>query len=982
MLNITPITGSDQGAAASYFAAVDDYYDRDERGEWQGKGAESLGLSGPVDNGEFARMLAGYLPDGRRIAASFDAAVKRKRMGLDLTFSAPKSVSMQALIGGDAAVVSAHDRAVERALAQVETLAQARVKREGVSHRERTGNLVIAKFRHHMSRSQDPQLHTHAVVLNMTRRSDGAWRALSNEDIFHAKKAVDGVYQVELASELMALGYGIRVVDDRGNFELDHIAREQIEAFSARSQVIESALSHRGKTRAEASAVEKQVIALATRPRKGAADRAAIRQDWVDKSRAEGIVFDKRGGREAPSLDRRPAASDHPHAGSARAEGRPARMDDADTDRPRRPGLPTQLSPAQAVVEYAIRHLTERESVVLASQLSAVALQRAVGLANAAQVEAEIRRLVEQGTLVRAEVAYRNAGLAADSALSRAEWVRYLQMTQDLPYRSAKARVAAAIAEGTLVEERHRYTTQAALQREKAILAIERAGRGKVEPIVRANVLARKLADPGLTPGQRVAIETMVATRHRFVGVEGDAGTGKTYAVNRAVALIGEATAADGDRYRTVALAPYGNQVKALRNEGLNAMTLARFLHGRNRELGPNTVVLLDEAGVVGARQMVQLLRVVENAQARLVMIGDTKQLLAIEAGKPFAQLQAAGMQTARITEIQRQKEPMLRQAVHEAAQGRIPPSLANLTALEQYADAEARHRAVVAAYTALDEAGRRTALMVTGTNAARRELNELARLALGLHGMGRRYETLTRVDMTQAQRRYAASYQPDMVVMVERNCDRVGLAAKEPYRVKKMLPRNRLVAAHQDGTLRVFNPRAVPHLVAYHAERTELAVGDLVRVTRSDAARGLTIGERLHVIEVKNNAVTLVPADQFGRSDAPQWRMPAALPLHLEHAYASTVHSAQGLTCDRVFITLDTKSRTASMNLYYVAISRARYEARVYTDSIGRLPGGISRRSEKTTAMGVLRERGPSRRLPDRNRTSPVDGTTGPMRL
>lgn len=981
MLNITPISGSHQVAAASYFSSVDDYYERDEPGQWQGQGAAALGLMGPVDQTEFARMLSGQLPDGQRIAASFDAAVKRKRMGLDLTFSAPKSVSMQALIGGDAAVVAAHDRAVTRALAQVETLAQARVKRAGVSQRERTGNLVIAKFRHHMSRSEDPQLHTHAVVLNMTRRSDGAWRALCNEDIFHAKKAIDGIYQVELASELMALGYRLRVVDDRGNFELDHIAREQIEAFSARSQVIELALSERGKSRAGASTAEKQVIALATRPRKGASDAAAIRKDWIERSRAHGIVFDKRGP-DMPGPDRRRLASADPSAGTAAPDGHPTTLDDCEGDRRRRAGLPAQLSPAQAVVQYAIRHLTERESVVLASELSAVALQRAVGLANAAQVDAEIRRLVEQGTLVRAEAAYRGARLAGGPALSRGDWVRYLQTTQDLPYRSARAQVAAAIAAGTLAKEPHRYTTQAALQREKAILAIERAGRGKVEPIVDANVLARRLTDPGLTPGQRAAIQAMVATRHRFVGVEGDAGTGKTYAVNRAVALIADATAANGERYQSVALAPYGNQVKALRNEGLNAMTLARFLHSRNRELGPNTVVLLDEAGVVGARQMVQLLRVVEKAQARLVMIGDTKQLLAIEAGKPFAQLQAAGMQTARITEIQRQKDPMLRQAVHEAAQGRIPPSLANLTALEQYADANARHRAVVAAYTALDEAARRTALMVTGTNAARRELNELARMALGLQGTGRRYETLTRVDMTQAQRRYAASYQLDMVVMVERNCDRAGLAAKEPYRVKKVLPRNRLVVAHQDGALRVFDPRAVPHLVAYHAERTELAVGDLVRVTRSDAARGVTMGERLHVIEVKEDEVALVPADQSGRSDAPQWRMPAGVPLHLEHAYASTVHSAQGLTCDRVYIALNTRSRTASMNSYYVAISRARYEARVYTDSIGRLPGAISRRSNKTIAIGILRERDAGRRLPDRNRTAPVDGATGPLRL
>ncbi|WP_265923378.1 ATP-dependent DNA helicase [Cupriavidus nantongensis] len=605
-----------------------------------------------------------------------------------------------------------------------------------------------------------------------------------------------------------------------------------------------------------------------------------------------------------------------------------------------------------------------------------------MGLADADTVQTEIDRLVEQGALLRAAAAYRHKGPGEGVARSREDWVRHLRAAHVLPYRIAAARVDAAIASGELVQAPARYTTHAALKREKAILAIERAGRGTVAPIVEAGVLACKLVDRGLTPGQRAAIEAMVATRHRVVGIEGDAGTGKTYAINQAVSLLRNARAPDGSRYRTVALAPYGNQVKALRDEGLEASTLARFLHRRDRDIGANTVVLLDEAGVVGARQMAQLLGIVEKAQARLVMIGDTKQLAAIEAGKPFAQLQASGMQTARITEIQRQQDPVLRAAVAEVAQGRIRSSLANLRVLEEHRDVETRHRAVVAAYSGLDEVARQSALMIAGTNEARRDLNHRARKALGLEGTGRQYETLSRVDMTKAQRRYAPSYQRGMVVQVERDCPRSGLVAAESYRIKEVLAGNRLMVMGREGKACVFNPRTVPQLAAYHADRSELAVGDLVRVTRTDSVRGLTIGERLRVSHVGEGEVVLVSPEKAGPGGAPQWRMPATAPLHLEHAYASTVHSAQGLTSDRVFVALDTKSRTASMNLYYVAISRARHEARVYTDSLVRLPEAISRRGEKTTAMGVMRERGTATRMPTRQRVSPGDGPIGPMRL
>jgi conjugative relaxase-like TrwC/TraI family protein len=174
MLNVTPIAGDNQYAAAHYFSSADDYYAKENPGEWQGQGAQALGLAGPVEQTQLSRLLDGQLPNGERIQTTFDAMQNKKRMGLYLTFSAPKSVSMQALVAGDKEVTAMHDRAVTQALMQVEQLAEARRKIQGKSMRERTGNMVIGKFRHEMSRAKDPQLHTHGVVLNMTQRADGA----------------------------------------------------------------------------------------------------------------------------------------------------------------------------------------------------------------------------------------------------------------------------------------------------------------------------------------------------------------------------------------------------------------------------------------------------------------------------------------------------------------------------------------------------------------------------------------------------------------------------------------------------------------------------------------------------------------------------------------------------------------------------------------------------------------------------------------
>ena len=160
------------GHATHYFSPQDDYYTKEGGGIWMGQGAQKLGLNGEVDQARFRALLEGRLPDGRRIRETFKVSVTPRRHGWDFTFSAPKSVSMQALVGVDQAIIEAHNKAVRAAVALMEGHVTARKKVGGRSHREWTGNLVAAAFQHELSRAKDPQLHTHVVVMNMTERGD------------------------------------------------------------------------------------------------------------------------------------------------------------------------------------------------------------------------------------------------------------------------------------------------------------------------------------------------------------------------------------------------------------------------------------------------------------------------------------------------------------------------------------------------------------------------------------------------------------------------------------------------------------------------------------------------------------------------------------------------------------------------------------------------------------------------------------------
>ncbi|MEW4339622.1 MobF family relaxase [Chromobacterium vaccinii] len=1041
MLTVTPIRGSNQYAAAHYFSAADDYYSKEHAGEWQGAGAEALGLAGPVDQAQFARLLNGQLPNGEVIQTTFNKDENKKRMGLDLTFSPPKSVSLQALVAGDKGVVDAHDQAVSRALKKVEQLTEARKKVNGKSYRERTGNMVIGKFRHEMSRAKDPQLHTHAIVLNMTQRADGAWRALSNEDLFNVQHQIDAIYKVELAKELRVLGYEIRVMDDLGNFELAHISREQIEAFSARSRVIEEALANEGKTRQTATTLEKQIISLATRPRKDERERDLIKQYWVEKSRQLGINYgprsrmdereygpvspgfipidsprtdpDSSGGQGPESFPAPPPPSvvdsgmnqsgdskDDSSSNTGKVPGSPpspAHLDgrvpsglaEPSTEsgvpgkvtpgRPssREPAIPSQreptlppdspvggalpksLLPEQVIVQFAIQHLTEREAVVTESDLLAVAMRRAVGLVGEDEVRQEVGRLIGQGTLIEAPPTYRLADRKDGPAMTPAGWQSYLQKLKGWTEKQAQQYVRHAVEQGSLVPTEQRYTTQKGLQREKAILAIERAGRNQVTPILPVESVRSSLEGSTLNSGQVAAVEIIVSSPHRFVGIQGDAGVGKTFTVSQAVSLIRSAhLVSSGEGYRVVALAPYGNQAKALRDEGLEAHTLASFLKTKNKPIDSRTVIVLDETGVTGSRQMEQLLRIVEKSGARMVMLGDTKQTEAIEAGRPFAQLQQAGMTTVRISEIQRQKDPELKTAVQYAAEGEMAKSLEHVRHIEELPDPTQRHQAVVDDFMRLSASDRDKTLIVAGTNNARRQINGMVREALGVIGQGVVFDTLLRVDMTQAQRRYAPSYRPGMVIQPEHDYKVSGLKRGETYTVKESTAGNLLVLQRPDGSTTSINPRKVTKLSVYHKERAELSVGDTIRINRNDPKQDLTNGDRMRVVSLVGNLVRLESLEQKDGRALRTLELSGSKPLHLEHSYASTVHSAQGLTNDRALIAIDTKSRTISMNLYYVAISRARYEARLYADSLSRLPGAISRRFVKTEALEVQRER------------------------
>jgi len=859
MLTLAKVTGSE--AAANYYECVDDYYTEHMRAgtAWWGAGAEFLGLEGPVDGADFKRLLSGEIVEGVQMHRG---GKESRRAATDLTFSAPKSVSLQAFIGGDKRLLAAHDVAVARALAYVQNrLAAYRITDDGQTRVEHSSNLLVARFRHDLSRDLDPQLHTHAVTINATRRSDGEWRALDAESLYRCQKLVGVLYRTELAREIRQLGYDLRATHLDGRFELAHITDEQVMAFSSRSKSIDAHLEGQGLSRATANGYERELATLNTRRRKGNVCSFELGVDWKAKSELLGINY-------APPLNLTRVVA---------------------TEAERR-------SQAERAIAFAIAHLTERESVVRHDALLTIALGQAQGIAGFTDIEAALH---------------------------------------------------AAVGNGSLIAEGERYTTADAQKREQAILDIELNGRGKLEAIVRQTWLSGTEGDT-LNAGQREAVHLILTSPHRVVGVQGFAGTGKTHMLTQARDI------AIAHAWHCVGMAPSAAAARELGKAGIEAQTIAAFLAREGRGLNPRTLVVLDEAGMVSTVDMLSVLTHVKDSGARMVLVGDTKQLKAVQAGMPFMQLQAAGMATAHLREIQRQTDTTLKEAVSHAAEGRVAESVALLKpSIIEVDYAAERYRRIARDYAMLPESDRQNSLIVAGNHSAREAINAQVRGQLGLLGTGMEVAILQSKDLTQVQTKSSLSYKPGDRVQMQKQYKRIGMARGDIAEVVSA-GEGIVVLKREDGERVEWRPATMPNAAAYGVVTREIAVGDRVRVTANDYARKLVNGDFATVAAIDQDRARITLA----RSDSTLVTLDSRQPLHIEHGYCTTVHSAQGKTCERVLVDADVSSAMANESLYYVAISRARSEVRIYTDDWELLPAAMSRKAEKSLALEIGRKR------------------------
>jgi conjugative relaxase-like TrwC/TraI family protein len=646
MLSIGKMGAGQEGYYLGRVAeGAEDYYSGEGEAEgcWLGDAAEDLGLQGKVDPEQLTAMLTGTNPaSGEPLGLRHveGGAIP----GFDLTFSAPKSVSVLWALGGHpvaAEVKAAHAAAVEAGLDYLQGAACWTRRGAGGHVFVKGSGFLAAGYVHRSSRAGDPQLHTHVLIANATF-AEGRWTRLYHPAIYEHAKTASYIYEAHLRDELTRrLGVRWREVQN-GIAEIRGFDPDHLRTFSTRRQEILEAAGEGASARA------RQIATLATREAK---DRdlttESLRDLW--RAKAEEISLTRDSIRATLGHDRQAP------------EGRVA------------------IAEVEAAVTAHASHFDRRDVIQ--------------AVANCLPAGAPGEEVCE----------------LADAFLATPDVIGI-----------------AATAKG------ERFTTRTiwelergALERVEVMAARDDAA--VVSEIVVSRVLAKR---PSVKPDQEAMVRRLLGGGEGVIVVLGEAGTGKTYALTAAA----EGWVANGMEVQVAA--PTWRAANVLRSEGLSATSVARLLAELDRStaageqaLARGSVLVVDEAGMVDSRAMARLVAHAQEAEAKLVLIGDPAQLGEIEAGGLFASI-ASRTEPVVLDEVIRHRHELEREGAKLIRSGEGREALAIYQGAERVTvsdDPLARREAMVADWWRSYERGE-DALMIAKRNAEVAELNALAR--------------------------------------------------------------------------------------------------------------------------------------------------------------------------------------------------------------------------------------------------------------
>ncbi|MBE9140983.1 AAA family ATPase, partial [Nodosilinea sp. LEGE 07088] len=475
-----------------------------------------------------------------------------------------------------------------------------------------------------------------------------------------------------------------------------------------------------------------------------------------------------------------------------------------------------------------------------------------------------------------------------------------------------------------------KFTTQTALNLELNTIRLMQQGRGQVVPIVPSGTQVESLVSHSLNLEQQHAVEMTATTPDAVMAWQGVAGAGKTYALSVLKDL------AQGQGYTIQGLAPSAESAHILGESlEIETTTVAGLLVSQPLDEPPQpTLWIVDEAGLLSMKDAYALLLRAAREHAKVLLVGDTRQLSAVEAGNPFKSSQAGGMTTAYLETHRRQQTGVLRSAVELVSQGQVSEGieiLAQAGCVKEGAQTQKRIQQVAADYLTLTAEDREKTLVLAGTNAERLALTQAMRSGLQDEGAlgtdGFVMQSLRRKDLTTAQASYLEAYAMGDVLVPIQDYRKQGLIRGEQYRVVAInAEAQQVVLETPNGSVLLVNPAACHRKTVYTTQAIPVAVGDRLKWTRNNRKAGIRNGQGFVVTGLESDG-TVTIRDGAGQTST----IDLSGNQYVDYAWVSTTYSSQGKTAERVLALL---GETTNREAFYVAISRAKRALTLYTTS------------------------------------------------
>ena len=577
MMSISALSGGDH----HYYLQLTNtnYYTEsgEPPGRWYGLAAEEFGLSGLVEKAHLERLCNGFHHETEKRLVQNAGVLegdKARKPGDDMTFSADKTVSALFAVADDDlrdAIRREHDRAVKAALELAQDRAGfVRIGRDG--QRLLPAPLLWSLFEHGTSRAGDPQLHTHALLLNLTVLEGGKSRTVDSTHLYHWQKALGAVYRAELARGMERLGFHVERVEEGSSvfFRVRGVPEELTEFWSKRRAEIEAKLKLELGSLEAASGRAKEIATLDTRRKKELEKpRSEMVLGWREEAREFGLTPEYVRSIRAPY---------------------------------QKQTLPETEAHKADVWREALGKLSYHQAYWSEAEMTKVVAERAAGRLSAAEARELIANKIRSPELVtRGQLVTREKNSRANQYLDRVE---------------------------------EQFSTPQILALEKAMLERVRRVAARPPHEVEKSVLEGVLRNyPTIAPEQKRAVEYLTSGGPIRM-LSGTAGTGKGFTLQvchevwkregREVIGIADAGATAKRLEKDTGI-----------SSDTMAMTLIRLESGR-LTLSPRSTVVVDEAGMLGTAPFAKLLEHVDRAGARVIFAGDADQLQPVQAGAPF----------------------------------------------------------------------------------------------------------------------------------------------------------------------------------------------------------------------------------------------------------------------------------------------------------------------------------------------------------